>query len=204
VPGAHLKVHVEADAWPPRFRDAVVYLTSEGPLSGEVVVRLREGVAVTGCWPRWPDEMGERVAVWRITPYERDLGGRRLLSFGVRLELAGEARLAVSVVRWEASGGVLRLEAAREGGLRAVVGPMPSFRLLGSRGSVSTLGSPPARYVEVRGERVALEVAARGLVAGFLEYEPSEGELPFEVEVRGVGLGRVERVMVIRLPDLEL
>ncbi len=201
-----LKVHVEADAEPPRYRSSIVYLTADEPIEGaELVVRLKGGVAVTGFWPRRPDSADERGAAWRVDAYPRPFGDRVVYSFGVRLDLDGEARLSARVARWRARGPAVELEAAREGGLRAVVGPLaPGFRILGSLGALSLVGEPAARYVVVEGGllRLELEVPPSPVVAGYLEYPPDPGELPFDAEVRGAEVSEVERTLVARLRDL--
>jgi hypothetical protein len=198
----HLKVHVEADAAGPRYRGAVVYLTSREPFEGVLRLELREGVAVTGCWPRWPDKAGERSAAWRVEPYVRRFGGSALFSFGVRLDLEGRAELSASVGRWSAEGGVVELEAGRSGGLRAVVGPLaPGCKVLGFRGSLRVIEGA-LTYVVVEGEHAALRVSASGLVTGYLEYEPIPCEMPFEVELKGLRVTSVERTLIVRLEDL--
>lgn len=198
-----MKIHVEADAAGLKYKSAVVYLTSEKSFGGALALKLKEGVAATGCWPRWPDEMGERFASWRVEPYVRRFGDRLLHSFGVRLDLDGRAELFARVDRWSAEGGVVELEASRSGGLRAVVGPLArSCEVLSFEGSLRTVENAHLMYVVVEGEHVALRVSASGLVAGYLECEPVPSELPFEVEVRGFQVTSEERVLLLRLEDL--
>lgn len=200
-----MKVHVEADAAGRRYRSAVVYLTSEEPVRGELALELREGVAVTGCWPRWPDEMGERSAVWRIETYPRNFGERVLHSFGIRLDLEGEANLSAEVVRWSVEGGVAALEARRGEGLRAFVGPLaPGYRVLRFEGRLSTIEASGLAYLVLEGQRVALELDAKGqgVLAGHLEYDPLPEELPFELKLRGARAAGVEKVLAVRLEDL--
>ena len=199
----HLKVHVEADAIGPRYRGAVVYLSSEEPFGGALVLKLRGKVAVTGCWPRWPDVMSERSAAWKVESYVRRFGARLLYSFGVRLDLEGVAELSASVDKWSAEGGTVELEACRSGGLKAVVGPLaPGYRLLSFKGSLRVIEAAPSTYVMIEGERVALQVNASGLVTGHLECVPLPSEMPFEVELKGLRVTSVERTLIVRLEDL--
>jgi len=199
----HLKVHVEADAAGPKYRGAVVYLTSEKPFEGALTLALREGVAVTGCWPRWPDEMGERLATWRVEPYVRRFGNRSLYSFGVRLDLEGKAELSAKVDKWSAEGGVIELEACRGGGLKAVIGPLTrGYRVLSFTGSLRSVEAAPLAYMVVEGERVALRISAMGSVTGHLEYEPPPSEMPFELRLEGFRVTSAERELLVRLEDL--
>ena len=203
----HLKIHVEADVAGPRYRDAVVYLTSEEPFEGALTLKLREGVAVTGCWPRWPDEMGEQSAVWRVEPYTRRFGNRVLYSFGVRLDLKGRVELSAVVDRWLAEGSVIVLEARREGGLKAVVGPLArSCRILSFKGILRMVDATPFTYIALEGDCVAVRLHAeeQGVLAGHLEYEPSFEELPFELELKGFTIASVESVLLARLEDLRV
>ena len=203
----HLKVHVEADAASSGCRSAVAYLTSEEPFEGVLELRLREGIAVTGCWPRWPDEMSERSAVWRVEPYTRRFGNRVLYSFGVRLDLEGGVELSAAVDRWLAEGGIVELEARRKGGLRAVVGPLArSYRVLSSKGILRAVEAAPFTYIVLEGDCVAvrLHTEEQGVLAGHLEYQPSFEELPFELELKGFTVASVESVLLARLEDLHV
>jgi hypothetical protein len=203
----HLKIHVEADAASSSCRSAVVYLTSEEPFEGILGLRLKEGTAVTGCWPRWPDEMGEQSAVWRVEPYTRRFGNRVLYSFGVRLDLEGRVELSAVVDRWLAESGTVELEARREGGLKAVIGPLArSYRVLSSRGVLRAVEAAPFTYLVLEGDRVAvrLHTEEQGVLAGHLEYQPSFEELPFELELKGFTVAGVESVLLARLEDLSV
>ncbi|MEM1810063.1 MAG: hypothetical protein QW448_04845 [Thermofilaceae archaeon] len=203
-----VKVHVEADADPPAYRSAVVYVTLGEPLEGvEILLRLREGVAVTGCWPRWPDRMGEREALWLATLYPRRFEGGIVYSFGVRLDLQGAPPEVLGNLRWGLRGRAIVLEAVREPRVRALVGPLrPGFKVLSSLGRLEVVGEPLARYIAIEGRSVALELEAPGqsVVSGYLEFEPEDGEMPFEVEVLGLTNPVFERTMIVRLRDLHL
>lgn len=201
-----MKIHIEADSEPFAYREAVVYITLDELVEGvELHLRLKEGVAVTDCWPRWPDRMGEREAVWFATLYPRRFEGGILYSFGVRLGLKGGAQTTIDALKWRAEGRAVVLEAIRGLGLRAVIGPLlPGFKILGSHGEVGIVGERGAQYVVVEGEAVSLrlELEEQGIVGGFVEYEPEPTEMPFEVEVRGIANPIFERKMVVRLQDL--
>lgn len=203
-----MKIHVETDARPPTYRSAVVYATADRPFEGAaIIIRLKDGVAVTGCWPRWPEVMSGRSALWRATPYPRAFGDRTLYSFGIRLDLMGEAPITARVAEWRVEGGIVTLEASRRRGLRAAVGPLlPGFVVLDSRGAAKLIGGSSAYYVLVEGTdvRVRLKAPPQETASGFLEYEPEALEMPFEVRARGLDLLVVERVMVVRLWDLQL
>lgn len=203
-----LKVHVEADAALLEYREAVIYLTAAKPVSGaEVEVELREGVAITGCWPRWPDRMEERVAAWRVETYPRDFEERVLHSFGLRLDLAGAFKPTAHILRWELRERVVELSAERGGGLRAIVGPLaPGFRLIEWRGRLARLESLAHSYVTLKGEsiRLLLELGDQLLVSGRVEYVPNSREAPFEVKLKGVRAGEREETLSLRLDDLAL
>lgn len=203
----HLKVHLEADVASSNCRSAVIYLTSEEPFEGVLGLRLKEGIAITGCWPRWPDEMDERSAVWRVEPYTRHFGNRVLYSFGVRLDLEGRVQLSTVVDRWLAVGSIVELEARRKGGLRAVVGPLArSYRVLSFRGVLRAVAAAPFTYLVLEGDRVAIRLHTdeQGVLAGHLEYQPSFEELPFELELEGFTAASVESVLLARLEDLSV
>lgn len=204
----HVKIHVEANTDPPAYREAVVYVTLGEPVEGvEIVLRLKESVTVTNCWPRWPDRMGEREALWLATLYPRRLKWGVVYSFGVRLDLQGRLDASLEAVKWEVEDRKVILEAVRKLGLKAVVGPLrPGFGIFDSLGEVEIVRGHGAGYIVIEGGNVAvkLKVAEQGTVSGYLEYEPEASEMPFEVEVRGLTNPTFERTLVLRLPDLHL
>lgn len=203
-----VKVVVEADAEEKVFRNAVVYLTSAKPFRGvELAVALREGLAVTDCWPRWPDDIQDLRLTWKAQSYPRHFTSRVRHSFGVRLRLSGPANLSARIREWRYAGGLVRLEASRPGGLKAVVGPFAeSARVLEREGGLTRVSSGGVKYFIVKGERVQLSVEAVGgyVTTGYIEYAPGNLEMPFDVEIKARGRLRFKRQLIARLSDLYL
>ncbi|RLE88960.1 MAG: hypothetical protein DRJ67_00610 [Thermoprotei archaeon] len=203
-----VKVVVEVDEASRKYKSSVIYLTSPSPFSGvRICVTLKPSIAITSCWPRWPDLIEGRRAVWVASSYSRDFGGRRLYSYGIRLELGGRARLPVVVRKWGRRGGLVELEVEGPEGLEALVGPLaPGYSILRARGRISTCPLQGRAYVFVREEggllSLALNVGLQGLLTGQLMYEPSPDELPFTLKVETLGPVEYEYSLVLRLADL--
>jgi len=203
-----VKVVIEVDEAAREYKSSVIYLTSLSPFSSvKVYVELRPYVAVTSCWPKWPDLIEGRRAVWIASSYPRDFGGRRLYSYGIRLELRGKARLPVLVRKWRRSGRLIELEAEGPEGLEALIGPLaPGYSILRVRGRASTCPLQGCAYVIVREEEgllgLALDVGSQGLLTGQLMYRPGLEELPFTLEVEDPKPLEYEYELVLRLADL--
>ncbi|MCS7104362.1 MAG: hypothetical protein NZ954_02195 [Thermofilaceae archaeon] len=203
----HVKVHVEADVQTLEYKGAVVYVTSTEPLEGcELTLKFKKGVAVTGCLPHWPNRIEENEASWKVLFYPRIFEDRILHSFGVRLDLKGYVKLTAKVTKWNLNGCLVELEAARDAGLKAVVGPLASkYRIVDFKGSLNTVSSLNLSYILVEGSYVnlVLETFEQGMLAGHLEYEPSPVEIPFKLTLTGLNNNyRVSKYLLARLKDL--
>lgn len=204
-----VKIVVEADAEEKVFQNVTIYLTSIKPFKGtELTVKLREGLAVTDCWPRWPDEIQDLCLTWKSYSYPRYFNSSKIrYSFGVRLRLSGPADLSARIHEWCYGKGFVKLVASRSGGLKAIVGPFTeNSHILGSEGALTWISSHGMKYFLIRGEWVRLCVEAIGgcMLTGYLEYVPEDLEMPFSVSIKTKEQIHSKKLLIARLSDLYL
>ncbi|MEM1508365.1 MAG: hypothetical protein QW291_02685 [Thermofilaceae archaeon] len=204
-----VKVVVEVDAEERVFRSAIIYLTSTKPFRGtELIIELRDGLAVTDCWPRWPDDIQDLRLIWKSNSYPRYFNpSKTRYSFGVRLRLSGPANLSARIHEWRYGDGLVKLEASRSEGLKAIVGPFTeNARVFEKEGALAWVSNGGIRYFLVEGKCVRLYVEANGgyITTGCLEYTPKDLEMPFSVSIKTRSRSRSKKLLIARLSDLYL